>query len=291
MYTGTSFQYRDSNRYKFNAHVILNESPSYISSTTPQDIVVKVTANVNNLRNVFKDQLTQRQYDALGMVMDNVLSNEMSLSDKMSIIELRFEGAGSYQNNSTDSPQYQSVNSNKVTPKSIDFKDFGGNHNAAWGTFTPDASFHTGKGLYGAMTVVYKNGDIMGVFMRTSTLPDQMDVLSKPSPFVQQLSDTIKPDTYKAQVGTHTPTGEKALNLRTMKGSSSIPTLIDHEPSPSATAATGVNAHKGYRTERGSTACQTIAPDDHSYWINLYPSSGTFKFIVKHLVNIQASNY
>lgn len=291
MYTGTSFQYRDSNRYKFNAHVILNQSPSFISSTSPQDIVVKVTANINNLRNVFKDQLTQRQYDALGTVMDEVLNNEMSLSDKMSMIELRFEGAGSYQNNSTDSPQYQSVNSNKVTPKSIDFSDLNGKHNTAWGTFVPDANFHTGKGLYGAMTVVYKNGDIMGVFMRTSTLPDQMDVLSKPSPFVKQLSDTIKPGMYKAVVGIHTPTGEKALNLRTLGGSASIPTLIDHEPSPSTTEATGVNAHKGYRTERGSTACQTIAPEDHSYWIGLYPSSGTFRFVVRHLASISASNY
>lgn len=265
MYIEKSFQYRDSNRYKFNAYMILNQSPSFISSTSPQDIAAKVSTNIGNIRNIFKDQLTQRQYDALGTVMNTVLSASTPLSDQTSIMEFRFEGAGVYQNNSTDSPKYQYVNPNRITPKSIDFTDLGGKHNVAWGTFVPDPNFHTGKGLYGAMTVVYKNGDILGIFMRTSTLPNQMDVLNNPSPFEKQLSDTIKPGTYRAVVGIHGPTGEKALNLRTLDGSVLIPTLIDHFPVPSTSGADGVNAHKGFATERGSTACQTIAPDEHQY--------------------------
>lgn len=61
MYIEKSFQYRDSNRYKFNAYIILNQSPSFISSTSPQDIAAKVSANIGNLRNIFKDQLLQNK--------------------------------------------------------------------------------------------------------------------------------------------------------------------------------------------------------------------------------------
>ncbi|MFC5470166.1 hypothetical protein ACFPPD_15775 [Cohnella suwonensis] len=152
--------------------------------------------------------MTKRQYDAIGTVINWALSSTTSLADKMGIVEFRFEGSGSYQGGDPATPQ--GYNSTKVSLKSIDFTGAtttctGGKHDLDYATngFVHAANFHTGKGLYGAMSVIYRNGDILGVFQRASTLPNKMESF-----------DTVAPGTYKFVVGTHPMSGGyKALNL------------------------------------------------------------------------------
>lgn len=130
-----------------------------------------------------------------------------------------------------------------------------------------------GFGLYGAISVIYRNGDFIGILFRTSTLPDKIES-----------HDTINQGVFKFVVGTHPmASGYKALNIYTLDGSRTLPTAIDN------TAGIGVsdiNAH------RGSEGCQTIPWEvdnpnyDYERYIGLFNTNEKGKYTVQHLVKL-----
>lgn len=130
-----------------------------------------------------------------------------------------------------------------------------------------------GYGLYGAISIVYRAGDIVGVFFRASTLPDKIEI-----------QDTVADGTYKFVVGTHPQSGGyKALNLYTLNGSRTLPAIIDKV---SGVGVSGVNAHKGYKLYRGSEGCQTIASEDYDNYINLFKTGEEGQFYIKRYVSL-----
>lgn len=280
MYVGSSFITKEYGRYSYNAFCILNKSPQYLaSSTDPAYQAGVISTNFETLRNAFKTDLTQRQYDAIGTLLNYVMS--LSAGDRKKLIEYRFEGSGVYQGGSPGSPTTISSN---VSRKSVDFRSKNGAHNSAWGSFQPASGFHEGNGLYGAMSIIYRNGDIVGIFHRASTLPDKMES-----------SDTVMSGTYKFVVGLHPMSGSnqyKALNLyKWGTNNRALPALIDKVSDSAPGTANGINAHKGYNTERGSEGCQTICLHDYDMYISLFSSGEEGTFIISHQVSINPSDY
>jgi hypothetical protein len=166
-------------------------------------------------------------------------------------------------------------NSARVTLKSVDFTLLGGAHFDA----QVPKQWADGFGLYGAITIIYRNGDFVGVFFRSSTLPDEIE-----------RDDTVAEGVFKFIVGTHPMAGGyKSLNLYTLDGNRTLPAAIDNA---SGKGVSGVNAHKGYNTERGSEGCLTIPGNesdiitDYGRYISLYTPGESGKIIVKRLVTL-----
>lgn len=190
-----------------------------------------------------------------------------------------FEGAGCYRAGNTTYPD-DSYSAN-VSEVSVNFTSLNGYHNEAG--FPSD--FNDGFGLYGAMSVVYRDGDIVGVFTRASTLPDKME-----------LADTVAEGTYSFKVGTHPESGGyKALNLYKLndftESGRTLPVAIDNTLED---GISGVNSHKGFNTERGSEGCQTLQHDlnnqtdytksDYNDYIGLFNASEKGMFVIKRYV-------
>ncbi|WP_058302159.1 hypothetical protein [Gorillibacterium timonense] len=281
MYTSSTFQTKESGRYSYNAFVILNKSPQYLTGNTdPAYQASVISSNFATLRNAFKEQLTQRQYDAIGTVLTYVMS--LNAADRMKLLEYRFEGSGVYQGGDPANPSSIDANVSRI---SVDFRQKNGQHNTAWGTFVPAAKFHEGNGLYGAMSVIYRNGDIIGIFQRASTLPDKMEV-----------ADTLKPGSYKFVVGIHPMSGGssayKALNLYKLGTTDrTLPALIDNTPDGASGTVSGINSHKGFNYERGSEGCQTITQLDYDAYIALFTTGESGTFIIQHQVSINPADY
>lgn len=229
-YSGTDMIQAGNGKYIYNAYKILNKNPNYTS------YVSGIKSNIDNFINVFSEQLTTRQKNIISGLKSTFEHDYGHVYDKDGIIEFRYEGAGCYRG---DSDNYYTPS--EVSTASVDFRNLGGYHKDN----DSQDGFNDGLGLYGAMSVVYKKGDIMGVFFRASTLPDQME-----------FDDTVASGKYKFKVGTHPISGGyKALNLYNYNESRTLPAIIDHV---SGNGITGVNSHAGYKNMRGSEGCQTI---------------------------------
>lgn len=275
MYTGKTLIIRD--RYKYNVDKVLNVNPNYLpyqdylSEAYIYSCKNQINTNVENLITQLSDQLTYRQKAALREVSD-ILRYQWDFSLMFGIHEFRFEGAGSYRAGTSD----DGYNSTTVTRISVDFTNLGGYHNV---TGYP-SDYNDGFGLYGAMSVIYRNGDILGVFFRASTLPDKIDVY-----------DTISEGTFSFKVGTHPISGGyKALNLYLLNDFSAdpgryLPAAIDNNDDGSIS---GINSHKGYLNERGSEGCQTIAYENSDYddYIALFNANETGRFFIMRYVNL-----
>lgn len=196
-------------------------------------------------------------------------SGRFTTSDLMGINEFRFEGAGCYRGGTSD----DGYNSSKVSKVSIDFRNLNGNHNDG-----QPSSFNDGYGLFGAMSVVVRKGDIVGIFFRASTIPDKMDRCA-----------TLSEGIYSFKVGTHK--GYKALNLYKLNNFTGsgrrLPAVIDNANND-GNIIEGVNSHKGWNNERGSEGCMTItnANGDYYDYIDLFRSSEKGKFVLERKCNL-----
>lgn len=131
------------------------------------------------------------------------------------------------------------------------------------------------------MSIVYRNGDIVGVFFRANTLPDKIDTNDA----------TVAEGTYSFKVGTHPITGGyKALNLYQLNNFTEsgrrLPAVIDNKDGDGY--ITGVNSHKGYINERGSEGCQTICYENNDYqdYISLFDEDEKGKFVIIRYCNL-----
>lgn len=280
MYTGSAWKY--VNRYKYNAFKVLTTNPSnhsYVAYSPYRNTVTTgiIDTNFNNFLSKLSGQLTTRQVTAINEVRSLVKSG--GWNNRFGIHEFRFEGAGCYRSgiddNSYNLNDSITHDGNPVSTVSVDFTSLNGNHNSL-----AVSGFFDGFGVYGAMSVVYRDCEIMGVFFRASTLPDQME-----------LDDTVADGNYYFKVGTHT--GYPALNLYSDSNCSNryLPTAIDHV-SPSTTASY-INSHRGYTYYRGSEGCQTIRynasstiDNDYQDYINLFTNGETGRFIIKRYVTL-----
>jgi len=283
MYTSVTMQTKD--RYSYNGFRILNINPNHLpegdvlSETYIANCKTIVYNNIENLISQLSAQLTSRQKAALRIVGDTV-RNQWDFSLMFGVHEFRFEGAGSYRSGIDDDGYAANDPNYPVSITSIDFVSRGGYHNEAG--FPTD--FNDGFGLYGTMSVVYRDGEIMGVFNRASTLPDKLETY-----------DTVAEGTYSFKVGTHPISGGyKALNIYKLNDFTSagrtLPTAINKTPGE---GITGVNSHRGYKSYRGSEGCQTLfydssggSNDDWTSYIGLFITTETGRFVIKRYITL-----
>lgn len=263
MYTSTTMTSID--RYSYNVHKILNKGPVYFATSDSISSKKKVIEeNMNNFLGNLDSQFTTRQREALLDVVETL--KEYTSEELNGVHEFRYEGAGNYRSGNSENDTY---NSSKVSKISIDFTDRQGQH---FDGLIPE-EWADGIGLYGALSVVYRQGDFLGVFFRSSTLPDQMEQ-----------DDTAKDGVYSFKVGTHPMSGGyKALNVYTLDGSRTLPALIDNT---AGEGISGVNSHMGYNTERGSEGCFTIPKEDYDDYIDLFNSGENGKITVKRVISV-----
>jgi len=282
----TQLEWATKDRYKYNAFKVINVSPThlpvydYMNTSRLTTLKNQINSNIANLINQLGSQFTTRQKNALTEV-GTIITTQFDWLEFYGVHEFRFEGAGCYQNgNGVD----DSYSPDEVSAVSVDFRNLGGNHNEAGFP----SNFNDGFGLYGAMSVVYRDGDIMAVFTRASTLPDQMEQ-----------DDTVAEGTYFFKVDFHYPPGGtsyKALRLHVDEACTNdqLPTAIDHV-SPSG-VADSINSHKGYINMRGSTGCQTLQNDqfnesiytksDYTNYIDLFTKGEIGKFVIRRYVTL-----
>lgn len=252
-------------RYSYNVNYAVNNAPNYFADNATYAVRQQtIYYNLNNFKYNIYHQLTSRQKKAFDEVIDILV--RLDDSDMSKAHEFRFEGAGTYRAGNSEN---DSFNSNKTSLVSIDFSKLNGAHYDN----IENQEYADGVGLYGALTFVYRKGDLLGLFFRSSTLPDQMEI-----------DDTVAEGKYIYKVGTHPMAGGyKALNLYTIGMSRTLPTIIDNV---SGNGASGINAHKGYNSERGSEGCQTIPGADYDKYIKLYRSDDSGFFYIKRYVNL-----
>ncbi len=274
MYTGKSIRTKD--RYKYNFNKIININPNYLKEgASGVEAEEKLRSNCQNLINSLGEQLTDLQKLRIELLYSDLGQPDFYLNEiKDSLIEIRYEGAGWYVNG-YGLNNYDSGRSNLA---SIDFSDFGGDHRD--GDKHP-ANYCDGIGVYGAMAIVVRRCEIMGIFFRASTLPDDMFH-----------HDTVAPGVYSFKVGTHPSSGGyKALNLYMLNDFSyagrTLPNIKNMPGSPNP-GVTGVNSHKGWNNYRGSEGCQTICQSDGDYndYISLFNSGEKGYFHIARHVQI-----
>ncbi len=270
-YDGTTMKTQGA--YKYNAFKILNTDPYYLTgSESTADKRTRLSENVDSLILSLSNQLSQRQVHCLEEMGSMFSSSaKFSTSELMGIHEFRFEGAGCYRSGIDDDGR----NTSRVSRVSIDFRNLNGEHNDG-----QPSDFNDGYGLYGAMAVVVRKAEIVAIFFRASTLPDEMDK-----------DATLAEGIYSFKVGTHPISGGyKALNLYKLNNFSSsgrnLPAVIDNMNDDGIIS--GVNSHMGHNTERGSEGCPTItkANDDYDDYIALFNSAETGKFVLERKCNL-----
>jgi len=216
--------------------------------------------NINTLVENGDYNFTSQQIACLQSITDKISDSSVTLDNMKKIIEFRFEGVGAYYGSGQTAADIVNYNANKnKIPSGYDI-----------------------KGIFGAMSVIIQDGDITGVFFRTSTIPDD---------YLHYNTGVIADGWYNAVSWNHGKDDQifAALQLRAFNNNSSQSIAAIYDNYDNVYYSEGINIHHDYgaATKRNSEGCLTVYFEDWPAYIKLYGynNNTSYGYYWSHNVN------
>lgn len=208
------------------------------------------------LRDIYGRQLDRKENGIYALLTDSKGNNKLD-----EYLEFRYEGVG----------KGSGTLANQGTKGQADVTNEKAN---------PTAGSNIKFGTFSAMTVVIKNAEVQGVFMRTSTLPDNYLNYPYDNELIKkEYTAVVSAGVYKLYRHNHDTFA--AFQLKNLADSATLPAIYDEVTSrwvvdlgeANTSTITGCNIHHNYsnnETSRGSAGCLTVSRQDWSEYMAAY---------------------